>query len=584
MQLTDTRRLTGPSLLLDGPGAIAEVACTDDQSQPLADAWRQRLLVLCEAVGWAQPQTAVRIYGGGASLAFAAPIDALYAATEVNETAIAQAIADLGGDAEAALGGVGRAHSPEAIRASIADEANPALLALEQEAAARDVDFLWDDDEVSVGLGRGSITWPVADIPSPEAVDWDAVRAIPTCIITGTNGKSTTSRMVGAVVQASGATPGATSTDGVMVGNEWVERGDFSGPGGARTALRDPRVEVGVLEVARGGILRRGLGLPDATAVAVTNVADDHLGDYGIDTVPAARRGQVRRRQSAGRGRRAGHQLGRPALPPRRAAAGRASGARGAYVVWTGLAPEALPDGPAVSVVDGWIVRRDTSPEAQPAGAQPAGASGAWTRVVEVTAIPATRGGAAKYNVRNALTACGLAHALGLSDVAIARGLGAFASDVETNPGRGNVFSVNGATVWIDFAHNTHGLRALVETVEALPSTRRIVQMSHAGDRSDREIRGIATTLNALGAEHYIVADMPDYLRGRTPGEIPMLQREALLGLGVAPEAIHTAPDPASGVRQALALAEPGDVLMLMVLARREEAIAAIRDAGGVPA
>ena len=286
MKLTDTRRLTGPSLLLDGPGAIAEVACEDAQARPLADAWETHLRALCRAVGWPAPHTAVRIYSGGASLAFAAPTDALYAATEINETAVGAAVATLGGDAAAALEGAGQMHPTDDLIASVRDEQNPALLALEQASGARGVPFLWDDDEASVGLGSSSQTWPVTALPSPEAIDWDAVRGIPTCIITGTNGKSTTARMVGAVVRASGAVPGMTSTDGVVVGSEMVERGDYSGPGGARTALRDRRVEVGVLEVARGGILRRGLGLPNASAVAVNNVDEDHLGDYGIDTVP----------------------------------------------------------------------------------------------------------------------------------------------------------------------------------------------------------------------------------------------------------------------------------------------------------
>lgn len=537
MRLTDTRRLTGPSLLLDGPGAIVEVEVDAAHARPLAKAWRTHLVSLCRAIGWKAPsEIAVRLYDGGASLAFEAPIDMLYAATEINENAVAAAITSLGGDAEAALDGVGERQSVDDLISSRLGELNTPLLLMEQAAGARGHVFLWDDDEASVGLGTGSYTWPVSALPAPEAVDWDAVHSIPTCIITGTNGKSTTSRMMSAIVQASGAVPGATSTDGVMVGDEWVERGDYSGPGGARTALRDPRVEVGVLEVARGGILRRGLGLPRADAVAVTNVDEDHLGDYGIDTVPQlaevkfvvakalASGGALVTNWDDAHCRREGTRLAEPLAQ------------RGAHLVWTGLSPEALPDGPAVSVADGWIVRRSGTPEA----------SGDWVRVVEVAAVPAAMGGAARYNVRNALTACGLAHALGIADDAIARGLASFRSDTETNPGRGNVFTVGGATVWVDFAHNAHGLAALVETVQALPSTRRLVLMSHAGDRTDREIRAIPEALRALDADRYIVADMPDYLRGRAPGAIPALQRSALLGAGVAPEAIETAPDPAS--------------------------------------
>ncbi|MEL6617021.1 MAG: Mur ligase family protein, partial [Bacteroidota bacterium] len=391
-----------------------EVEVSAEHAGPLAEAWERHLRPLCREIGWREPRaTAVRIYDGGVSLAFEAPIDMLYAATEINETAVGAAIASLGGDAAAALDGVGEMSLPEDLILSRLDELNDRLLAIERAADARGHVFLWDDDEASVGLGTGSVTWPVSALPSPEAVDWDAVHGIPTCIITGTNGKSTTSRMMSAIVRASGAVPGATSTDGVMVGDEWVERGDYSGPGGARTALRDRRVEVGVLEVARGGILRRGLGLPQATAVAVTNVDEDHLGDYGINTVPqlAEVKFVVAKALASGGALVTNYDDAHCRREVERIAGPLAQ--RGAHLVWTGLSPEALPDGPAVSVVDGWVVRR-------------AGSGGGWIRVVEVAEIPSAMGGAAKYNVRNALTACGLAHALGLDGGAIARGLMAF--------------------------------------------------------------------------------------------------------------------------------------------------------------
>ena len=576
MKLTDTRRLTGPSLLLNGPGAIAAVEAEDPA--PLAEAWRQRLGALCEAVGWGPVRTAERIHPGGASLAFRAPLDALYAATEINETAIAQAVVDLGGDPSEALGDVGRAHTLAELRASIADERNPALVALAEAADAHGAPFLWDDDEATVGLGVHARTWPVAALPAPENVDWEAARAVPAALVTGTNGKSTTARMLAAILRAWGATPGLTSTDGVVIGGETVASGDYSGPGGARTALRDRRVTAAVLEVARGGILRRGLGLDRATAAAVTNVAEDHLGDYGITTVEGLARVKFVVAKALGAGgtlvtnwddphcRREGQRARRPLA------------ARGARVLWTGLAPGVLPDGPAVSAVDGWIVRRDG--HAGGDGSAPE-ASGEWVRVVEVAAVPAARGGAARYNVRNALTATGLARAMGVSDGAIADGLRAFVSDAETNPGRGNVFRVNGATAWVDFAHNAHSLAALTETVGALPAARRLVLLSHAGDRTDREIRAVGAGVAGMGAERYVVADLPDYLRGRAPGEVPGLLRGALLDAGAAPEAIAEAADPASGVRDALAWARPGDVLLLLVLSRRDDALAAIREAGG---
>src|SRR5690606_18744648 len=134
----------------------------------------------------------------------------------------------------------------------------------------------------TVGLGAGSRTWSTHDLPPPDEVDWEAVHDIPVALVTGTNGKSTTVRLVAAMAAASGRTAGLSSTDFVRVGDEIVDRGDYSGPGGARAVLRDRRVEVAVLETARGGLLRRGLALDRAAAALVTNVAEDHMGEYGI--------------------------------------------------------------------------------------------------------------------------------------------------------------------------------------------------------------------------------------------------------------------------------------------------------------
>ncbi|MEM6327230.1 MAG: hypothetical protein AAF791_08940, partial [Bacteroidota bacterium] len=180
MRLTDTRRLTGPSLLLDDPGAIIEAEVSDGHADALISAWTARLGEALDALGWGTPETGVRRYSGGVSLAFRAPLDALYAATEANEWAFARAVEDLEGDGEEALGDVARDHSLEEIRLNTEAERNPSLHALEAAADAHGVSFLWDDDHASVGLGTGSRTWPVGEIPETEAIEWDALHEVPT--------------------------------------------------------------------------------------------------------------------------------------------------------------------------------------------------------------------------------------------------------------------------------------------------------------------------------------------------------------------------------------------------------------------
>ncbi len=167
----------------------------------------------------------------------------------------------------------------EAVRRSAAEEANDELMWLIDEAAAHGKTLLWDDDHVSVGLGRGSQTWPVRDIP--DAIDWDALHDIPVGVATGTNGKTTTVRLAMHILRAAGLNVGLSSTDWVAVNETVIDRGDWSGPGGARAVLREKNVDIAILETARGGLLRRGLGVERADAALITNISEDHLGDFG---------------------------------------------------------------------------------------------------------------------------------------------------------------------------------------------------------------------------------------------------------------------------------------------------------------
>ncbi|MDX1418593.1 MAG: Mur ligase family protein [Rubricoccaceae bacterium] len=564
--LTDSRRLTGPSLLLDTPGAVLDVRLSPAEAPAVIAAWERHLRRVLDAVGWEAREIVHRWYTGGASLAFSAPPDALYAATEVNELAWSLAMAaDASDDARAFE------REAERLRGLIADEQDPAFRRLADAADDHDVTFLWDDDEVSVGLGTGALVWPVERIPAPDAVAWEAVHDVPVALVTGTNGKSTTARMLASVLRAAGRTPGLTTTDRITVGGEILDEGDYSGPGGARTALRDPRVEVGVLEVARGGILRRGLGVSRATAAAVTNVASDHLGEYGIETVEQLAEAKFVVAKALG----AGSVLVTNAEDPHCAHHGHRQQAllepRGAHVCWTALDPDherlrlhRARGGLACAVVGGHLAYADGED---------------WVSVVAAEALPCTQRGAARYNVRNALTVLGLARALAVPDDAIARGLTAFRSDPETNPGRGNVFDVDGATVWIDFAHNAHGLAALAEAVRALPARRRLLLFGQAGDRTDADLAALAQAAARFGADRYLVAEMPGYLRGRSPGEVPGLIRRGLEGAGVAAEAIREVSDPVAGTDQALDWAETDDVLVLLTLTGRDDAIARVREA-----
>ena len=145
----------------------------------------------------------------------------------------------------------------ERLRGEFAGEANPPLLALQEEAGRQGVPFLWDDDAVSVGYGATAKVWTPDVLPTPDEVPWAEIGTIPVALVTGTNGKSTTVRMAAAILSAAGLRAGLTSTDWIRVGENILDTGDYSGTGGARTLLRHPDTQIAVLETARGGMLRR---------------------------------------------------------------------------------------------------------------------------------------------------------------------------------------------------------------------------------------------------------------------------------------------------------------------------------------
>ena len=556
----DSRRQTGAGYLLDGPGAALEVCVPEPLRADASAAWRRHARALCDALGWTDSALVVREFPRGLSLALSSPVDLLYTATEVNEAAWAAARAEIEGADPVHLGA-----EADRLRAEAAEESDPPLAALIDAAEQRGMPLVWDDDAITVGLGAGGQTFAPDALPDPEAFDWSAVRAIPTALVTGTNGKSTTVRMLSGMALAGGETVGTCSTDMILVGGEVVERGDFSGPLGARAVMRDDRVTMAVLETARGGLLRRGVPVPRVTAAALTNIAADHLGDYGVDTVEALAEAKL----VIAKAIVPGGVLVAPADEPEATAAvvRKLDGLteRGFSVAWTAPDPDTSASGPlAASVVDDHIALRDGD---------------AWRKLCPVEAIPASLGGAARHVVRNALTAAALAHALGLADDAIEAGLRAFKSDPDDNPGRANQFAVGGATVVIDYAHNAHGLRALAELSAHWDAQRRLVMFGSAGDRSDRDLAAMADVIASFDADRYLVTDIPGYLRGREPGEVPTLLAEMYRDRGVPDARIVRLDDPAAGAAYALDWCQPGDLAVLVVLSQRDRVLEMVRSA-----
>ena len=277
--LDGCRRLLGPNLYGTETGAVGDVIVTDTSPERVLALWSKYLHTLLDAMGWAEANVVGRSHEGGCNLYVSAPVDQLYAAAYVIEAAWYFCASEL-----LSLPSRPVAEMADDLVRVAEQEANAPFRALAAAAAARGIDRLLDNDKFTLGHGTGSQTWSTESLP--ETPDWSHLHDIPVALVTGTNGKTTTTRLIAAMGRAAGKVSGLSSTEFVKVGDDILDKGDYSGPAGARLLLRDPRLEIGVLEVARGGILRRGLPITRARAAVVTNVASDHLGQYGIMTVP----------------------------------------------------------------------------------------------------------------------------------------------------------------------------------------------------------------------------------------------------------------------------------------------------------
>ncbi len=557
MEFLDARRLTGPSLLLDGPGSVLDVRCTREDADRLIPVWANNVARVLEDLDWPSAQFSTLHLVGGASLAFTASIDALYAASEINEWAWAASAFELGVTTEEPDFDVAVA----AIKASAEEESNAELMWLLHEAADRGKTVLWDDDEVSVGLGKGSETWPVREIP--DALDWDKFDDVPIGVVTGTNGKTTSVRLAVHILQGAGRNVGCSSTDWIAVNDEVLDRGDWSGPGGARTVLRQPGVDVAILETARGGLLRRGLGVERADVALITNISEDHLGDFGSQNLDEllAIKWIVSR---------AVEQSGRLILNADDQLLLKQSEKYSGEVVWFSLDPE---NETIVSHSDGgglaFVLDGDELVKLE---------SGGRVVICRSHEIPITLGGAARHNVANALSAAALTHSLGVALEDIQKGLTTMVQD--ENPGRCNLYEFDGRSVLVDFAHNPAAMMALFDMARAVPAERRVLCFGQAGDRTDELIRELARDAWAIGLDRVVVSELAAYHRGRQHGDVFAIIVDELLRAGADRSQIEHNESEMESFMSAIEWARPGDLVIMLALGGAAPIQARLRELG----
>ncbi|KQY64860.1 Mur ligase [Nocardioides sp. Root151] len=391
---------------------------------------------------------------------------------------------------------------------------------------------------------------------------------IPVVAVTGTNGKTTTSRMIAHIARTNGLLVGWSNTDGIYIDGELVEPGDYSGPSGAGRVLAHKQVQLAVTETARGGILLKGIGLTRNDVSVVTNVTADHLGLQGIDTVDQL--AEVK------------------AVVPRIT---RPDG----WAVLNGDDPRVLamrqvikaqpwvfsrdPDSPAVrevlnsggratTVIDGWVAVLTPGRDADP--------------LIELVDVPMTLAGLSRFNVENTLAAASAALAIGMPRDVVVEGLRTFRPDAEHNPGRMNFFSIGEVSVVMDLAHNEAGLEALIEIMNGVrrPGARILLGLGVVGDRQDELIEQLGE-IAGRDADVLAICHKERYLRGRTTDELDVLMRAGAERVGATH--IVSWPTEVSGLEALVAQAQPGDVVGIMCHAERQECYDWIAGKGGTP-
>ncbi|MFD0739022.1 cyanophycin synthetase [Lysobacter koreensis] len=409
---------------------------------------------------------------------------------------------------------------------------------------------------------------PVIDMLFPPGTP----SRVPIAAITGTNGKTTTARMLAHIAKMAGYTPGLTTTDGVYIDGQRTVEGDMTGPVSARMVLSDPHVDLAVLETARGGLVRAGMGVPEVDVGAVINVQADHLGLKGIDTleqlaqikrvvVEVARECAVLNADDPNVLKMSGYTDAKvicyvtmnPAHPLVREhirAGGRA------------CALEAGVNGQMITLYD----------------------KGSHIPLIWTHLIPATLEGRALHNVQNAMVAAAMAFSLGIKLDPIRQGLRTFDTTFFQVPGRMNVFSEHPFKVLMDYGHNAHAVGVMADLAQRLDvAGRRIVVLAGPGDRRDEDLRAIAEAV-AGKFDHYFCR-RDDSLRGRDGDEVPRIIAAALRAHGVPEAAISIIPDEQQAIDAALRMGQLGDLVLVFAdaLARSWKQITRFRPEGDVP-
>lgn len=388
-----------------------------------------------------------------------------------------------------------------------------------------------------------NVSAQVVDMLYPAGV----AHSVPIVAVTGTNGKTTTTRLISHILGLNGRVVGMTSTDAVTINNVPILHGDYSGPEGVKKVMMDPTIDQAVCEVARGGILRRGLGFEVSDVGILLNITSDHLGEGGINTLE-----ELTRLKSTVT----------EAVKPSGYAIFNADDMRvlsclnktkaKPILFSKNLHNQALKDNlnkgnMNVTIKDGIIIIQKRE----------------WiSKVSSVIDIPITFDGKAEFNIENVMAAIAATAALGLNEAQIRAGLVSFSTSIEQSPGRMNMIDMGDFKVVIDYGHNTGAINATGEFIKALMPGRKIRMASGVGNRRKEDILEFGVALSNF-YDHIILCDSDP--RERNVGETAQIVQEGLIKGGFKPDRITKVLDEREATKVSLEMAKLGDVVVLQV-------------------
>lgn len=394
----------------------------------------------------------------------------------------------------------------------------------------------------TIGTPR-NVAKPFVEMLFPPDVDFH----VPIVAVTGTNGKTTTAKLIAHTLKYSGKIVGFAGTTGVEIDGIPIVSGDYSGPEGSSIVLREPTIDHAVLEVARGGIIRRGLGFDSCTVGVLLNVDEDHIGTDGVENLAELALVKSTVIETV-------HEAGVAVLnADDETVMGLMARARGKRILFSLhadgdiIAHHLAEGGTAVVLQDGNVVIHSATPP---------------IHLLTVLEAPITMSGLVTFNVANVLAAVAALHGLGIPANMIRTGISTFHPSATQNPGRMNLIDFVTFKVLIDYGHNVPAVKALGSVLPHLTQGRKIVIAHGTGSRLDDQIKLFGAALAEV-YDHIIVADCDP--RHRAPGETPNLVRASVLAAGLTEDNVEVVNDPLAAIDRGFEIVQPGDLMVIQV-------------------